>query len=115
MNVPAPVIFTTAFDQYTLKAFKVNSVDYLLKPIDEQELTWAIENFVHYISEKKNLLRTSYPARAGDERPLPGAVTAEKGQQLGILKVESLAYCFADGNFCYAVDFRATNPCWKPR
>src|SRR5882672_8597257 len=37
-EVKAPVIFTTAFDQYTLKAFKVNSIDYLLKPIDEKEL-----------------------------------------------------------------------------
>lgn len=40
-----PVIFTTAYDDYTLKAFKVNSVDYLLKPIDESSLTLAINKF----------------------------------------------------------------------
>ncbi|RZK61095.1 MAG: response regulator transcription factor [Hymenobacter sp.] len=40
--VRCPVIFTTAYDQYALRAFKVNSVDYLLKPIDETELVAAL-------------------------------------------------------------------------
>jgi DNA-binding LytR/AlgR family response regulator len=40
--VRCPVIFTTAYDQYALRAFKVNSVDYLLKPIDEEELRAAL-------------------------------------------------------------------------
>jgi DNA-binding LytR/AlgR family response regulator len=42
MTVTCPVIFTTAYDQYALRAFKVNSVDYLLKPIDEEELRAAV-------------------------------------------------------------------------
>ncbi|SFC03234.1 LytR/AlgR family response regulator transcription factor [Spirosoma endophyticum] len=40
-----PIVFTTAYDEYTLQAFKVNSIDYLLKPIDEQELAAAIDKF----------------------------------------------------------------------
>ncbi len=40
-----PVVFTTAYDQYAVKAFKVNSIDYLLKPIDEVELEGAITKF----------------------------------------------------------------------
>ncbi|MDR3272233.1 MAG: LytTR family DNA-binding domain-containing protein [Flavobacteriaceae bacterium] len=39
------LIFTTAFDQYTLQAFKLNSIDYLLKPINNEELAFAIEKF----------------------------------------------------------------------
>lgn len=45
VNVEIPVIFTTAYDEYTLKAFKVNSVDYLLKPIDEGSLRSAIAKY----------------------------------------------------------------------
>lgn len=49
-NVPikTPVIFTTAYDDYTLRAFKVNSVDYLLKPVSPGDLKAAIEKFNTY-------------------------------------------------------------------
>lgn len=45
VQINKPVIFTTAYDQYALKAFKVNSIDYLLKPVDEDELTKALTQF----------------------------------------------------------------------
>ena len=44
-EVSSPVIFTTAFDEYTLKAFKVNSIDYLLKPIRKEELEKGISKY----------------------------------------------------------------------
>jgi len=57
VKVTAPVIFTTAFDQYTLRAFKTNSVDYLLKPIDEQELKQAVDKY-HTIYTSSNTFQT---------------------------------------------------------
>lgn len=58
-QVLSPVIFTTSYDKYALRAFKVNSIDYLLKPIDLQELTEAI---------------AKYKLRARNEQPgLPAA------------------------------------------
>jgi len=44
-EVTAPIIFTTAFDQYAIQAFKVNSIDYLLKPIQQDDLLVALEKF----------------------------------------------------------------------
>ena len=43
VEIAAPVIFTTAYDRYALEAFKVNSIDYLLKPIEEEEVRRALE------------------------------------------------------------------------
>ncbi len=45
VNVTSPVIFTTSYDEYAVKAFKVNSVDYLLKPIQKDELQHAIDKY----------------------------------------------------------------------
>lgn len=58
--VKTPVIFTTAYDEYTLKAFKVNSIDYLLKPIDQKELKNAIDKF------KANNTPVEIPAQVFD-------------------------------------------------
>lgn len=45
VDVTAPIIFTTAYDEYAIRAFKVNSVDYLLKPIEQDELRAAMDKF----------------------------------------------------------------------
>ena len=45
VDIDTPVIFTTAYDEYAIKAFKVNSIDYLLKPIDKKELVGALSKF----------------------------------------------------------------------
>ena len=45
MNVETPIIFTTAYDSYAIKAFQVNSVDYLLKPIEEEALRKALDKY----------------------------------------------------------------------
>lgn len=48
VSVVSPVIFTTAYDQYAVQAFRVNSVDYLLKPIGPDELAQALDKFRQY-------------------------------------------------------------------
>ena len=52
--VDSPVIFTTAYDEYALKAFKHNSIDYLLKPIKREELTLALNKFQRLHKQHKN-------------------------------------------------------------
>ena len=81
VNVDIPVIFTTAYDEYTLKAFKVNSIDYLLKPVDEESLRSAINkykklnadkdpfrrDFRQLIHEFRNQYKSRFLIRIGDK------------------------------------------------
>jgi DNA-binding LytR/AlgR family response regulator len=108
IKIQTPIIFTTAFDQYTLKAFKVNSIDYLLKPIDEKELAEAIQKYKNLhasaqsspdISDKVLQMISDLQKTKFKERLL-----IKRGQQLNSLKTDLIAYCFADGKLCWAVD-----------
>ena len=54
IKLDSAIIFTTAYDQYALQAFKLNSVDYLLKPIDENELAQAFEKYKTHFSKQNN-------------------------------------------------------------
>lgn len=81
IEVDIPVIFTTAYDEYTLRAFKVNSVDYLLKPIDEGSLRSAIakyrklygerdpfrRDFRHLIHEFRSLYKSRFLVKIGEK------------------------------------------------
>jgi DNA-binding LytR/AlgR family response regulator len=100
-----PVIFTTAFDQYTLKAFKVNSVDYLLKPVDENELKAAIDKHLQRNNQQQQLPPNLASLLAGFTKPnYRERLMIKKGSQYISLKTASIAYCYADGKLCFAVD-----------
>lgn len=64
ISLACPIIFTTAFDEYAIRAFKLNSIDYLLKPVDEEELSRAIQKFesqqtaVHMADQLRQALET---------------------------------------------------------
>lgn len=108
-EVNCPVIFTTAFDQYTLKAFKVNSVDYLLKPIDEAELRNAVRKYKNFYQQKTEGLSEQIRSMVQQMVTVgyKERLLIKRGQQLSYLKIESTAYCYADGKLCYAVDFNS--------
>ena len=53
-QITCPIIFTTAYDEYALKAFEVSSIDYLLKPINRNDLTRAMNKFNALVGEKSN-------------------------------------------------------------
>ena len=97
-KIESPVIFTTAYDQFTLKAFKVNSVDYLLKPIDPEELTAAFSKFKTVYQKPqsydnnviasllKNIQQKSYKER----------FLVKTGQQLSYIEVKDIAYFYSE-------------------
>lgn len=51
LHLHCPVIFTTAYDEYAIRAFKLNSIDYLLKPVDEKDLQRALTKYKNFTSE----------------------------------------------------------------
>jgi DNA-binding LytR/AlgR family response regulator len=81
VHVDTPVIFTTAYDEYTLRAFKVNSIDYLLKPIDEESLRSALakyrklhadndpfkKDFRQLLNEFRNQYKSRFLVRIGEK------------------------------------------------
>lgn len=54
VDITIPIIFTTAYDQYAIEAFKVNSIDYLLKPINEADVVRAVEKWQRLTTAERN-------------------------------------------------------------
>lgn len=111
-DVQTPVIFTTAYDEYTLKAFKVNSVDYLLKPIDEDELALAVQKFETLRAGSLQTGAATLPPElaqfiaqlAQPKTPYKERLLIKSGQQMLSVLVDSLAYLYSDEGITFAVD-----------
>lgn len=92
-----PIIFTTAFGEYTLKALKHYCIDYLLKPVDADELYAAIEK---YVKVYKNLHTSTLPNKtiAYKERFL-----VKSGNHLRVIKRSEISYFYSDGGYTHLV------------
>lgn len=104
VEVKSPVIFTTSYDEYALKAFKVNSVDYLLKPVQKEELKAAIDKFT--------TIKASYGTKSNGADSIDSLVRelqqklqpkeyrrrflVKQGQKLVSIDVNDIAYFYSD-------------------
>jgi two-component system, LytTR family, response regulator LytT len=101
IEVKCPVIFTTSYDEYALKAFKVNSVDYLLKPVQKEELQAALEKFKKNHSPSKTGLNMDSLVKELQQKLQPKEYRkrflVKNGQKLVSIEVADICYFYSDG------------------
>ncbi|MFI3240122.1 MAG: LytTR family DNA-binding domain-containing protein [Bacteroidales bacterium] len=99
IEVVIPIIFTTAYDQYAIQAFKVNSISYLLKPIMEEDLINAINKFKstpyynNNISSLLSSLNKSYKSR----------ISIKSGDKFSFIDIADVAYFYAEERVTFVV------------
>jgi len=105
IDIKSAVIFTTAYDEYALRAFKLNSIDYLLKPIDEEELATAISKFENQFQVN----RVSNLDFEAIKRMLVNPISKEYrkrfsvkiGQQIKVIDVAEIEFLYSENKGTY--------------
>lgn len=93
IDIRVPVIFTTAYNQYTLKAFKTNSVDYLLKPITEDEVMRALNKLEQIVDTITANAKTNVPTNTGKV----DRILISKNRSFTFLNITDIAFfCIED-------------------
>lgn len=116
VEVAQPIVFTTAYDEYALKAFAVNSIDYILKPIHQEELTKALDKYKKLTqapSVSKMDIAGMLKAFHEGQKNYKSNYLVSHRDELIPLKAEDIAYFFIDtgivkvitvGNKTYIID-----------
>ena len=102
VKVNSPIIFTTAFDEYAIKAFKLKSIDYLLKPIVQNDLEKAVAKFRDW-GEKKQLIDVSELFRLMNMTPKQyrERFSVVVGQKLKSIDVKEINYFFSNSGITF--------------
>ncbi|WP_299008219.1 LytTR family DNA-binding domain-containing protein [uncultured Tenacibaculum sp.] len=105
VTVKSAIIFTTAYDEYALKAFKLNSIDYLLKPIDEDELKVAVDKFKEHQPLQNNIQVNINDIRKllinPVDRKYKKRFTIKVGQHLKIINIEDIECFYSENKATY--------------
>lgn len=106
IKINVPIIFTTAFDEYAIKAFKLKSVDYLLKPISKDELCRAIVKFKDWNCTKQmvdiaDLMKLIAPKHQNFRERFSVSVA----DKLKTIDVKDIAYIFSASSITFAATF----------
>ena len=101
VNITSAIIFTTAYDEYALQAFKLNSIDYLLKPIDDEELETAVNQYKSRIPQKQSVTLDFNEIKKmltnPIERDYKKRFSVKVGQHLKLVNIDEIE-CFYSEN-----------------
>lgn len=105
VKVVTPVIFTTAYDQYALRAFRVNSIDYLLKPIEKESLAQSLEKYrsVHPTKQETDFTQL---IRSLQQQPAPSyqqRFLVTRREKILSVKTDDIAYFEGEDRYVWLV------------
>lgn len=113
VEVKSAIIFTTAFDEYALQAFKLNSIDYLLKPIDEDELSSAIDKYRAMKPQKQELQLNFDDIKKLLANPVgreyKKRFTTKIGQHIKMITVDEIECFYSENKGTYAYTAEGRN------
>lgn len=106
IKITCPVIFITAYNQYALKAFEANGIDYLLKPVDEKELIRAVEKYKSFSvqrSDNSEVIKNLIDNLRSEKRKYKSYFLLPQKDQLIPLAVKEIAYAYINTKTVYIV------------
>ena len=95
------IIYTTAFDQYTLKAFKLNSIDYLLKPIMEEDLEKALTKFKSFLPSDISHNNLEIKSLIKEEKQKLSRILVKIGYNLKIVQTDEVSCFYSENKIVY--------------
>ena len=110
IQTKAFIIYTTAFDQYTLKAFKLNSIDYLLKPILDEDLSGAIEKFKSFLPDESSGNVQEIKQLIKKEKTTLSRILVKIGYNLKIVQTHEVSCFFSENKIVYLQTSERTYP-----
>lgn len=96
------IIYTTAFDNYTLKAFKLNSIDYLLKPIMEEDLRNALEKYKSFVPQEQRYNNLNFKELIKKEKSWLSRILVKIGYNLKVLQTNEISCFYSENRIVYA-------------
>ncbi|WP_420602197.1 LytR/AlgR family response regulator transcription factor [Flagellimonas sp.] len=113
VEVKSAIIFTTAYDEYALQAFKLNSIDYLLKPIDDEELESAVKKYQDFKPENQKISVDFNDIKKLLSNPLEREYkkrfTVKVGQHLKIINADDVECFYSENKGTYAATLDGRN------
>ena len=113
MDIKSAVIFTTAYDEYALQAFKLNSIDYLLKPIDEVELSKAVKKYQDRLPQKQAVTLDFNDIKKllvnPIDREYKKRFSVKVGQHLKLINIEDIECFYSENKGTYAYTSEGRN------